>query len=243
MRRRPKAECPSICDDDRHTDVRWGPHSSQGLLVGTLIATVIFCRGGGHECHRDRGPVLPDTCELPRQGYQPVQKSMESGRSSVILCVEDDPSNRHLIETIISSRTDWEFVSAATGEEALDKAMQQKPRLILMDIGLPGIDGIEVTRRLRDNPDLVMGDFNEPPDGPVDKLLARGEYVDAAVHTGQTSRPTNLSGKRGDRIFVHARILHRLKAYGTLSAEDLALDSGGKTSLSDHLPLWIHLEE
>ena len=90
-------------------------------------------------------------------------------------------------------------------------------------------------------PDLVMGDFNEPPDGPVDRLLVRRGYVDAANHTKQASRPTSLSGNRGDRIFVHSRILDQVTDYGTLGVEDLAIDLNGKTSLSDHLPLWVRL--
>ncbi len=100
----------------------------------------------------------------------------------------------------------------------------------------------EIAKATMHRPDLVLGDFNEPPGGSVDQLLTDKGYVDAAAHTGQTARPTNLSGKRGDRIFVQSSVLDRLTGYQTLDVDDLAIDLEGKTSLSDHLPLWVHLE-
>tara|TARA_Y100000588_G_scaffold59098_1_gene57853 strand:- start:10455 stop:11078 length:624 start_codon:yes stop_codon:yes gene_type:complete len=101
---------------------------------------------------------------------------------------------------------------------------------------------VEMGRATRATPDIVMGDLNEPPDGEVDRLLAEAGYADAALHTGQASRPSSLGGGRGDRIFVHSSHLDGLSEYGTLDSEDLKNDSGGKVSLSDHLPLWIRME-
>ena len=101
---------------------------------------------------------------------------------------------------------------------------------------------VEMGRATRATPDIVMGDLNEPPDGEVDWLLAEAGYADAALHTGQASRPSSLGGGRGDRIFVHSSRLDGLSEYGTLDSEDLKNDSGGKVSLSDHLPLWIRME-
>lgn len=69
---------------------------------------------------------------------------------NTVLLVEDDLGNRTIIEDIF--RFDGmgaELVVAETGEEALDLAVQAKPVLILMDIRLPGIDGLEATRALK----------------------------------------------------------------------------------------------
>ena len=101
---------------------------------------------------------------------------------------------------------------------------------------------VEMGRATRATPDIVMGDLNEPPDGEVDRLLAEAGYADAALHTGQASRPSSLGAGRGDRIFVQSSHLDGLSEYGTLDSEDLKNDSGGNVSLSDHLPLWIRME-
>ena len=69
---------------------------------------------------------------------------------NTVLLVEDDLGNRTIIEDIF--RFDGmgaELVVAETGEEALDLAVEVKPILILMDIRLPGIDGLEAARTLK----------------------------------------------------------------------------------------------
>jgi len=65
-----------------------------------------------------------------------------------ILAVDDVPQNLRLLEAVLAPNG-FEVVTAATGEEALLKVLQEKPDLVLLDIMLPGIDGYEVCRRLR----------------------------------------------------------------------------------------------
>jgi two-component system, cell cycle response regulator DivK len=50
--------------------------------------------------------------------------------------------------------TDYEIVEAESGEEALAAVAKQRPDLILMDVQLPGIDGYEVTRRIKADPGM-----------------------------------------------------------------------------------------
>jgi len=77
--------------------------------------------------------------------------------SPKILIVEDNPQN--LKVATLSLRPDgYEIVAAVDGEEALEVALREKPDLILMDIQLPKLSGLEVTRRLRQ-----MDDFGEVP--------------------------------------------------------------------------------
>ena len=73
--------------------------------------------------------------------------------SKRILVVEDQEDNRKIVRDLVTA-SGYEVVEAATGEEGLEVAARERPDLILMDIQLPGIDGYEVTRRIKANPDL-----------------------------------------------------------------------------------------
>ena len=65
-----------------------------------------------------------------------------------ILIVEDNPQNMRLIEMVLKAKG-YALLKATDGEEALDVALRKRPDLILMDIQLPKLSGLEVTRRLR----------------------------------------------------------------------------------------------
>jgi two-component system cell cycle response regulator DivK len=69
-----------------------------------------------------------------------------------ILVVDDNPMNLKLLRILLDGE-DYEVRTANTGEEALAVVETFHPRLILMDIQLPGIDGLEVTRRLKAAPE------------------------------------------------------------------------------------------
>ncbi|MGV6851196.1 MAG: response regulator [bacterium] len=68
-----------------------------------------------------------------------------------ILIVDDSPTDIHVIEAILS-RAGHSVVSVSSGEEAVDKAIEITPDLILMDIIMPGLNGFQATRMLSKNP-------------------------------------------------------------------------------------------
>jgi two-component system, cell cycle response regulator DivK len=68
-----------------------------------------------------------------------------------ILVVEDNPLNLKLIRDVLGA-AGYDVVSATSGEDGLLMAEKNPPDLVLMDLQLPGIDGAETMRRMRDGP-------------------------------------------------------------------------------------------
>ncbi len=73
--------------------------------------------------------------------------------SKRILVIEDQEDNRQIVRDLVTA-SGYELIEATTGEEGLEVAARERPDLILMDIQLPGIDGYEVTRRIKADPKL-----------------------------------------------------------------------------------------
>ena len=69
----------------------------------------------------------------------------------LILLVEDNDNNRMLVRDVLKA-TGYRVVEAENAEDGLRKAAEQQPALILMDIQLPGMNGIEALQRLRADP-------------------------------------------------------------------------------------------
>jgi two-component system cell cycle response regulator DivK len=69
----------------------------------------------------------------------------------LILIVEDNDKNRKLVRDVLTFKG-YAVIESETGEGGIRLAQERRPSLVLMDIRLPGIDGIEVLRRLRAEP-------------------------------------------------------------------------------------------
>ena len=65
-----------------------------------------------------------------------------------VLIVEDHPINLRLIKMILQ-KENYNLLEASDGEEALEKIIQEKPNLVLMDIQLPKLNGFEVMQKLK----------------------------------------------------------------------------------------------
>lgn len=66
----------------------------------------------------------------------------------LILVVEDDAPIRNLITTTLKAH-DYKYITASTGESAIMEASSHNPDIVLLDLGLPDIDGVEVIKRIR----------------------------------------------------------------------------------------------
>jgi CheY-like chemotaxis protein len=73
----------------------------------------------------------------------------------VVLLAEDNPSNRKLIELVMTRRPALRLVEAVDGETGLELAREIKPALVLLDLRLPGISGEEVLDALRADPETA----------------------------------------------------------------------------------------
>jgi adenylate cyclase len=68
-----------------------------------------------------------------------------------VLVVDDLPQNVRLLDAVLSPRG-YRVLTAGSGQEALDLLKKHEPDLVLLDIVMPGLDGYEVCRRIRDEP-------------------------------------------------------------------------------------------
>ena len=101
---------------------------------------------------------------------------------SPILLVDDDPEMRMLLSTLLE-RAGFTTRQAPNGEEALAAAHRERPRLVILDIRLPGVSGYEVFRQLRDRFGaelpivLISGERVESFDRAAGLLLGADDYV------------------------------------------------------------------
>ncbi len=96
-----------------------------------------------------------------------------------ILVVDDEPKIIQLVRDYLE-RAGFRVLSAANGTQALSQARIEKPDLIILDLGLPEMDGLDVTRRLRKDsnvPILMLTARSEETDKLVGLELGADDYV------------------------------------------------------------------
>jgi two-component system response regulator NreC len=114
-----------------------------------------------------------------------------------LMLVDDHEVIRAGLKTFLQTQEDFDVVAeAGNGEEAVQRALQVQPDIILMDITMPGMDGLEATRRLRllcpnclilaltvhDDKQYLMQMLTEGASGYITKQAAADDLV-AAIHT------------------------------------------------------------
>ncbi|MFI5047705.1 MAG: response regulator, partial [Acidimicrobiia bacterium] len=90
-------------------------------------------------------------------------------QQGTILVVDDEPNIADLVDLYLA-REGYRVLKAATGAAGLDAVRDQRPRLVVLDVGLPDIDGLEVCKRIRQTSQVPVI-FLTARDGEVDRVL------------------------------------------------------------------------
>jgi PAS domain S-box-containing protein len=90
---------------------------------------------------------IEDSQRVPLQ-----QPAADSSKVRTLLYVEDNPANLSLVEQLVARRSELQLLTALTGKLGIEMARTSLPEMILMDINLPDISGIEALRILRQDP-------------------------------------------------------------------------------------------
>ena len=104
-----------------------------------------------------------------------------------ILVIEDNEKNLYLVSFILE-KNGYEIIQARDGQEGIEKARQEKPALILLDIQLPGLDGYAVARELRNDPALadvpIVAVTSYAMVGDRERILAAGcvGYIEKPIN-------------------------------------------------------------
>jgi CheY-like chemotaxis protein len=120
---------------------------------------------------------------------------------ALILVVEDNDKNRKLVRDVLTFKG-YEVIESESGEEGVRLAQERRPSLVLMDIRLPGIDGVEALRRLRAEhttqgiPVMAM---------TASVMSEDRQKIMAAGFDGYQSKPINVT----DFVAAVARLLER----------------------------------
>jgi two-component system KDP operon response regulator KdpE len=137
----------------------------------------------------------------------------------LVLVVEDDSAVRNLITTTLETQ-DYKFLTAGTGKDAILAAASHNPDVVLLDLGLPDMDGVDVIRKVRTwsvLPIIVISARNED----ADKI----EALDAGADDYLT-KPFSVQ-----ELLARLRVVQRriIALQGILPAQDTSFVNGGLT--------------
>ena len=144
----------------------------------------------------------------------------------VIMVVDDEIANIELIAAVLEE--DYEIIFARSGEQAIDIARKAMPDLILLDVVMPGLDGYETCRRIKQDPDLadVPVIFTTGLDAVEDEV--RGLAAGAIDYVTKPVQPVALR-RRGRHVQVGLMLGDDAVApvpMGRLLAEELEIVGG-----------------
>ncbi|MDX1438164.1 MAG: response regulator, partial [Anaerolineales bacterium] len=162
-----------------------------------------------------------------------------------ILIVDDDMDTLRLVGMLLE-RQGYQIIVADNGSHALDKAISETPDIILLDVMMPDIDGLEVARRLRANaatapiPILFFTAKTQVEDKVAGFESGGDDYLTKPVHPAELSARVKALLARSDKVAVSAApdSAPRGKVIGVLAARG----GVGVTSLALNLSIVLHHE-
>ncbi|MCC6954516.1 MAG: sigma-54-dependent Fis family transcriptional regulator [Deltaproteobacteria bacterium] len=120
----------------------------------------------------------------------------------LILIVDDNEDARYALERIVA-HSGYSVLGASSGPDALEKARHSRPALIFLDLMMPGMDGFEVTRKLKNDDDLKFT--------PIILVTARDSYADIAQGLDQGADDYIVKPFRTEELLARLRAALRLK--------------------------------
>jgi two-component system, OmpR family, KDP operon response regulator KdpE len=127
-----------------------------------------------------------------------------------ILVIDDERPIRRFLHTSLNAHG-YEVLEASTGEDGLLSAAQQSPDLIILDLGLPGMDGIEVTRQLREwytKPILILS-VREQEAAKIAALDAGADdYLTKPFSLGELTARMRAALRRSDKDVDSEPLIH-----------------------------------
>jgi len=143
-------EAADICSVSRGTMWRW-------VKSGKLKASTTL--GGQYRIQKNHlQAVLAENGAYTKAGNgkdQPTVISETDSSKKKILIVDDEEQSRKLLTKILSKQG-YEIENAADGFEAGTQVLEFKPDLVLLDLYMPGMDGFEVCRKIKENPKTAI---------------------------------------------------------------------------------------
>jgi len=151
-----------------------------------------------------------------------------------ILVVDDDPEIISFVRRGLAYEG-YEVDTAADGSEALAKAREKEPDLVILDIMMPGIDGIEVSKRLRQGGDV-----------PILMLTAKGTVADKVAGLESGADDYLVKPFAFDELLARVRALLRRRQPGeeeTLRFSDLSLSTATREVKRGNDPIELTAQE
>jgi CheY-like chemotaxis protein len=162
----------------------------EGTGLGLAVARGMVEAMGGHisvASERGRGTAFAvelDAVEAPSlpavaaRSDASVRPGAGSPQTMKLLCIEDNPANLELVAQILAARPGVQMLTAGEGEAGIRLAAEERPDLILLDLGLPDLAGEDVLRSLKSDartagvPVVIMS--ADAAGTQLDDLLRRG---------------------------------------------------------------------